>query len=70
MTEFLPQVDTIKCIGCELCVILCPNETLGFVNDVAAVINPNACDYVGTCQEICPTGAINLVYEIIFTEGS
>jgi len=69
MTEFLPQIDTVKCIGCELCVKLCPNEALGLINGVAVVTTPNACDYVGVCQEICPTEAIDLVYEIIFMEG-
>jgi Pyruvate/2-oxoacid:ferredoxin oxidoreductase delta subunit len=69
MTEFLPQIDTVKCICCELCIILCPNEALGSIDNVVAVINPDACDYVGICQEICPTGAINLVYEIVFTEN-
>jgi formate hydrogenlyase subunit 6/NADH:ubiquinone oxidoreductase subunit I len=35
-------------------------------NTIAVVTDPEACDYTGACQEICPTEAINLTYEIIF----
>jgi ferredoxin len=27
---------------------------------------PEACDYTGACQAICPTEAISLTYEIVF----
>ena len=64
MTDFLPQIDAAKCIDCELCVKLCPNQALTMRANIAVVANPKACDYVGACQEICPTGAISLMYEI------
>jgi ferredoxin len=66
LTEFLPQIDLAKCIGCELCVKVCPNQALALVDGVARVTNPDACDYSSACQEICPTEAISLIYEIIF----
>jgi len=62
--DFLPQIDAAKCIGCELCVKLCPKQALTMRDNIAAVANPKACDYVGACQEICPTEAISLTYEI------
>lgn len=64
--DFLPRIDIAKCIGCELCVRVCPNGALGLVNNAPAVTSPDACDYTGACQEICPTGAISLTFEIIF----
>lgn len=67
-TDFLPQIDTAECIGCELCVKLCPNNTLSMLRDIATVTAPEACDYTGVCQEICPTQAISLVYEIVFSD--
>jgi thioredoxin reductase (NADPH) len=63
---FLPQINFDNCIGCELCVRACPQQVLGLVNKVAAIVNPEACTYSGVCQEICPTEAITLVYEIVF----
>jgi len=62
--DFLPQIDAAKCIGCELCVKLCPKQALTMRDNLAAVANPKACDYVGACQEICPAEAISLTYEI------
>lgn len=71
ISDFLPQIDLAKCIGCDLCIKVCPTHTLALVDDLATVINPEACDYTGACQEICPTQAISLTYEIIFmtTQG-
>ena len=42
------------------------DEALAMINGVAAIINPAACDYSSACQEICPTQAISLTYELIF----
>lgn len=62
---FLPQINAELCIGCELCVRYCPGHALGMEQQVAVVANGDACDYAGVCQEICPTGAISLVFEIV-----
>jgi len=64
--QFLPTIDETKCVGCGLCVKVCPNHALGIVNHRPQIIDPRACDYAAACQEICPTGAINLLFEIVF----
>ena len=65
--DFLPQIDPIKCIGCELCVKICSNQALAMDNNnIAVVANPQDCNYEAACQEICPSQAISLTYEIIF----
>jgi formate hydrogenlyase subunit 6/NADH:ubiquinone oxidoreductase subunit I len=64
--DFIPQINPIRCIGCELCVRLCPTQALSMVDDVATVANPEVCNYSSICQEICPTEAISLLYEIVF----
>ena len=66
-SEFLPEINTVKCIGCELCVKLCPNGVLALINNIATVTSPQACEYTGACQEICPVEAISLTYEIVFS---
>ena len=63
----LPQIDLAKCIGCELCVKLCPTQALTMIQGVAVVSAPDLCTYTGICQEICPTQAVSLTYEIVFS---
>ncbi len=67
-SDFLPKIDKEKCIACELCVRVCPNGVLAMVHHLPVVSNPEVCSYSGHCQEICPTEAISLTYEIIFGE--
>lgn len=66
-SEFLPQIDYLKCTACELCIKLCPNNVLALIDKIPIIANPGACEYSGTCQDICPTGAISLPFEIVFT---
>ncbi len=68
ISNFLPIIETAKCIGCELCMKVCPHHVWSFIDNMAAVTDPEACDYIGACQEICPTEAISLIYEIVFSK--
>lgn len=67
VSDYVPQIDPVKCIGCELCVKLCPSDALSMINNVAVFTATEECNYSGTCQEICPTEAISLVYVIVFS---
>jgi hydrogenase-4 component H len=66
-TDFLPHINTDKCISCELCVRVCPHNVLGLDGPLAPPIlaNPDRCEYTGRCEDVCPTGAISLIYEIV-----
>lgn len=64
---FEPEIDPGKCITCELCVRHCPQQVLALVDQIVTVVKPTACTYSGICEEVCPTGAIRLTYEIVFS---
>jgi NAD-dependent dihydropyrimidine dehydrogenase PreA subunit len=63
---FIPEINPLRCIGCELCVRLCPNHVLDMVDDLPVIANPEACTYSALCEENCPTQAISLPFEIVF----
>ncbi len=55
-------IDQSKCIGCGLCIPLCPMEAITLGTDTSS-IDPNECAECGTCfrAKKCPTDAITPV---------
>ena len=51
------QVREEVCIGCGLCVSLCPQRAINIVWGKAH-IDQIRCTNCHRCQEVCPTGAI------------
>jgi len=51
------QVDKEKCVGCGVCVNICPQEAISMVDDKAK-IEVNKCVDCGRCAQVCPQGAI------------
>jgi len=54
------QYDPELCIGCEMCVIVCPHAVFAMNSRVAQLVRPEACMECGACQLNCPTGAITV----------
>ncbi len=67
-----------RCVGCELCAIVCPSQAIYVKPAQNDVENPHShgeryasdfqinmlrCIYCGYCEEACPTGAIILSNE-------
>lgn len=52
-------IDEDRCVGCGLCVALCPSQALRVLEDKARVVAPSCigCDH---CAAACPTQAIRV----------
>lgn len=48
-----------------MCVRVCPTGALAVENGKAIVATPEACNYTGLCEAICPTRAIRRPFEIV-----
>jgi len=51
------KVDETKCIGCEICLNVCPINAISII-DGKAQIDKEKCTNCGVCVPSCPTGAI------------
>lgn len=53
----MPFVNQNKCVGCGVCVNVCPVGAISMKNG-KAVIDQEKCIYCGKCLTVCPQGAI------------
>lgn len=65
VTQWLPHINTDKCIGCGECVAACPTQALARRDEKATLAFPAACTYCAACETLCPTYAIELPYLIV-----
>ena len=54
------KYDPELCIGCEMCVIVCPHAVFAMNSRVVELVRAEACMECGACQLNCPTGAITV----------
>ncbi len=52
------KVDAPKCVGCKLCVPVCPTKAIT-MKGTKAVIDPEKCVGCGLCEPKCPVKAIS-----------
>jgi len=63
-------LDKSRCVGCEICQIVCPKEAIEIIKPVkiegeklkqpTIMIDENKCSFCGICNAICPFGALTL----------
>jgi NAD-dependent dihydropyrimidine dehydrogenase PreA subunit len=54
------RVDYQRCVGCALCVRVCPHRLFALEEDALLVIDPDLCMECGACARNCPSGAITV----------
>jgi pyruvate formate lyase activating enzyme len=54
-----------RCLGCDLCLTVCPQEALGDAADGGKVVDRQRCDGCGRCAERCPGEALNLIGRLV-----
>ena len=58
-----PVFDPKLCVGCNACVVACPEGTvIGVIKGKARLIHPTKCIGHGACKKACPFDAITLVF--------
>jgi NAD-dependent dihydropyrimidine dehydrogenase PreA subunit len=58
------QLDSTRCVGCGLCLTVCPHGVFMFEKDSTAkravLVNKDACMECGACAMNCPTEAVTV----------
>ena len=49
-----------RCIGCGMCIAVCPHGVFAMNERIAEAIRPDACMECGACQLNCPAEAIQV----------
>ncbi len=53
-------LDQEKCVGCGMCLIVCPQAVLSMHNGSARIENRDQCMECGACSRNCPTEAVTV----------
>ncbi len=54
------EFEPFFCIGCKMCISVCPHGVFIFEDGVAKPVHPEACMECGACQRNCPSAAIRV----------
>lgn len=63
--SYLPDVATLEldqgaCIGCGMCMEVCPHQVFALSGDKAEIVDRNRCMECGACRTNCPAEAIRV----------
>jgi len=54
------KLDADPCIGCGLCISVCPHGVFALIEDKAHIIDLDACMECGACSNNCPVDALSV----------
>ena len=54
------EIESDKCIGCGICIDVCPHDVICINEEIAFLSNKNRCMECGACDKNCPTNAIQV----------
>lgn len=54
------KIDSEKCIGCGICIKVCPHGVINIIEGIAVLQNKNRCIECGACDKNCPAKAIEV----------
>lgn len=52
------NLNEAKCIGCGMCIEVCPHAVISMKGERAWIQKRDACMECGACSRNCPTGAV------------
>jgi heterodisulfide reductase subunit A len=57
----ISHIDPDVCIGCQVCIALCPYSAIEFdLRHQVSVVNEAMCKGCGSCAAYCPSGAASI----------
>jgi ferredoxin len=54
------KLDDEKCIGCGMCLLVCPHAVFSLTNGKVDIVNRDACMECGACAQNCPVNALQV----------
>jgi ferredoxin len=54
------KLEQEKCVGCGVCLSVCPHAVLSLTNGKIDIANRDACMECGACARNCPVEALNV----------
>jgi len=75
MDRPIPQLNEQLCSQCGMCVSVCPCGSAELKEQGVLFSCPEtcatteSCDCGCVCEEVCPTGAISVAFEIVLDKG-